>query len=688
LTGNHATQINTSSNPWFQGSVLSVTAGSVTLISKASEVAAQNIAPSISNQVLGGYATNFSGEPVSVQSQTFRISTSTGSTAGLITSVTLVNSNGAVVAGPVDAVSSDGGTTQTVTFTDTVTYPIGRAVYTLKGKLPSNALNGTTLVVDTTPSSWSNVTGQTTGNNVSITTGNFSMNTMTVKGANMAVNISAQPASQAVVKGVQNFVLANFQLDATQSGEDVRLSSFPVIVTAGTVADLTGCALWNGTTQLNTGSRTVNTLSASGSKTVFSFDNSMIVSKGTSMTLSLQCNVSSSATSASYQVTQDSTTGDYSLTGVTSGVTVIPTFGSGNGGTMTVASGSFAVNLDASTPNYVTVADGTTGVDLGHFKFRATNEDVNLTKVGLVLTAGSASDIANGLAYIYNGTQLLGQVQFPQGAGAVATSTLTTMLPLKANTDYILTIKGDMAAIGVGQSGTEGKLVKIDVVNAEGSGVSSGLTLKIGNVTAGTSGVRTFAAYPTVAQDTLAGTGVSDGKLMRFKVTASGGNVGLYQLKFTLATSSFVTGGGVSSLKLNVFTDSGYSQVAGGQYGAASGQFGATNGTTGGTTLPINPTVVFQASTNPLQIPSGVTYYFELDSQVAGTQVGTSVTTTLLGDAAFSGINNTANVASSTNNMIWSGNATTTAVFNDSDWVNGYGILNLPAGGFTQTRSN
>ena len=35
----HATQINTNTNPWFQGSVLNVTAGSVTLIGKANEVA-------------------------------------------------------------------------------------------------------------------------------------------------------------------------------------------------------------------------------------------------------------------------------------------------------------------------------------------------------------------------------------------------------------------------------------------------------------------------------------------------------------------------------------------------------------------------------------------------------------------------------------------------------------------------
>jgi hypothetical protein len=500
--------------------------------------------------------------------------------------------------------------------------------------------------------------------------------------------------------------LANYQLDATQSGEDIRLSAFPVKITttggAGDLRDLTGCALFNGTTQLNTGSRVVNNTSSDASAAIktYSFDNSLTVSKGTSVTLSLQCNVSTAPNAATYTVNSvDNTSNHYSVTGITSGSTVTPTVNANNGGQMAVATGSFAITADASTPNYVTVGSGTTGVDLGHYKFRASNESVNLNKVGLILTAGSASDVTN--VYVYQGSTLLGIATFGQGASAVATSTLNSSLLLPANTDVLLTIKADMAPIGTGLSGTEGKLVKIDVTNAEGSGLSSGATLKVAGVTAATAGIRTFAAFPTVAQDTLAGTGVADGKLMRFKITASNGNVGIYQLKFTLATSSFVTGGGVSSLKLNVFTDSGYSQVAGGTYGAASGQFGATNGTTGGTTLPSNnPTVIFQATSNALQISKGSTYYFELDSQVAGTQTGTSVTTTLLGDANYIAaahlggyfVSTTTGAVADGDSFIWSGNATSTATIaggaNDLDWANGYGILNLPAGGFTQTRSN
>jgi hypothetical protein len=712
----HGSAALSTASPYFQGSTLSIKAGSVTLISKAPEVASQNIAINVPNQVLGGYATNFSGEPVSVQSQIFTIATSSAPLGGVITSVTLVDQNGAVVAGPVDAVISNATTgTETVTFTDTVTYPVGRAVYTLKGKIPTGATNGATIVVYTDPSGsagtyptsmWSSITGQTTGNNIVLTgAGEFSMNTMTVKGANLAVNISSQPATQSVVKGVQNYVLANYQLDATQSGEDIRLSSFPVTVVENSpsvVGDLTGCALYNGTTQLDTGSNVKNTLSASNVKTNISFDQSLTIPKGTEVTLSLECNISSNAGLGSYQAVFDAApSSDFSVTGVTSGSTVVPVVSQYSGGIMSVASGSFTVAADTSTPNYVTVAGGSTGVTLGVYKFHASNESINLNKVGLVMTSGSSADVAN--VYVYQGSTLLGTAIMPQngGSGAVATSTFNTPLLLPANTDVLLTVKADMAAIGSSLSGTEGKLVQIDVTNAEGSGLSSGLTLKAGSVVAGTAGVRTFKSFPTVAQDTssLSSSGVADGHLLRFKITANpSGNVGIYQMTFKVATSGATVGTNtlVTLAKLNVFTDSGYSQAAGGNFGTSTGQFGETNGSSYATGLISTPTITFKPLTgeNPLEIPAGSTYYFSLDAQVGGVTTGSSVTTTLLGDGAYPTVSGGYYVDAATDgnisskDLIWSGNATTTAAKGDNDWADGYGILNLPAGGFTQTRSN
>jgi hypothetical protein len=426
----------------------------------------------------------------------------------------------------------------------------------------------------------------------------------------------------------------------------------------------------------------------------------LTVLKGTSITLALKCNLASAPTAGSFTVNAYPTpTTDYSITGLTSGNTVTPTFGTGDGGAQTVATGSFAVSVDSSTFASTTVAGGITGVNMGIIKFRASNEDVNLTKVGLKLTLGTAFHI--GTVYLYNSSGVqVGTVIFPQGSTITATSTLTTPVLLTKNTDVLLTIKVDTAAIGVGQSGNPGQPVVINPISAEGSGLSSGTTLVVGNVTPGIAGVRTFKSFPTISSDVLGSTGLADGHLMRFKISAdSHGDISIYELSFSMATSGFATGGGVSNVKLYAYTDSGYQSLVQTTIGSATGQFGATNSVFAGGSPS---TMTFRATTNALPVPAGTTRYFDLVGTVSslGTS-GTSVTTTLLGDDAYTvraNLNSTTEFVSSTtgviansatsNRFIWSGNSTSTpTIANDTDWANGFSIVGLPAGGFSLTRN-
>ena len=73
------------------------------------------------------------------------------------------------------------------------------------------------------------------------------------------------------------------------------------------------------------------------------------------------------------------------------------------------------------------------------------------------------------------------------------------------------------------------------------------------------SGVRLFSSVPTFAVDTLSGTGVTAGKLMRFKVTVASNllnhGAGINQFKFTMSTTSAT----VTAVNLFGYTDSSYS---------------------------------------------------------------------------------------------------------------------------------
>ena len=234
LTGNHASEFvgtgggvsaGTSGTPFYEGSVTLIQPGTLSTISSAGSVGSQNIGRNVPNQPLGGFTTNFTGEPVTVQSMVFHVSSST---AGYqLTSVSLVDSNGNVVAGPVD----ENDTTATIKFNSSITFPVGAMTYTLKGTVNSSAPTGTTYQLSTNPQNdWTNAQGQTSGSSVTLPNSTITLSTMTVQAGSLVVSAASTPASTTIAPGANNFVIANLNLDASQSGEDIRLNSLPLVV--------------------------------------------------------------------------------------------------------------------------------------------------------------------------------------------------------------------------------------------------------------------------------------------------------------------------------------------------------------------------------------------------------------------------------------------------------------------------
>lgn len=672
-------------------------------------VQSQNIALNVANQVLGGFQTTITGEPISLQNMTFAVATSSTG-VGRLTNVLLVDENGSVVAGPVDT-SLDG---KTIQFNNSITFPTGLHTYTLKGRAPTTFSNGGQITLSTNPSTqWLGAQGQTSGSSISLASnGLFGMNTMTVRAATLSVAASADPASQNIVAGGQNVVLAKLQFDASQSGEDIRVNRVDVAVSsANNVIDpsLSNCQIWDGTTSLTTGSNINNSIVSStgnGSLESFTLDNSLTVTKGTVKTLALTCSISSSAVPGStIKFGVDTTVTPYTngVTGVQSGNSFTPTVSNASfSGLMTISSGaSVTVSVDSSSPSYQVAAAGTTGVTLGVFKLRSANENFNLTKLGLTASstasialyanqygskstgAGNAATASGDITtvYLYNGATLLGTATFLSG-NTVATSTLNSPLVVTRDVDTLITIKADLSAIGGSAPGGIGNIVTVDPLNFEGTGASSGTTVR-GYGTGSTAGVRMFKSYPTISLDTLSSSGVADGRLMRFKITAgSAGPVSVGVFKVTTTPSNAT----LSNIQLFGFTDASYSSAISGQ--GSGGQIGGTL-TFGASPLNFTPN-------NPVVVPAGSTYYFEVRASVANVVSGSSVVTKLLGDAAYgstftSGYNAQTLLQASTTdakNFVWSGNSTSTATKADVDWSAGYSIPGLPSSGLIQTRSN
>ena len=736
-------------DPWYDAAQVTVSTGSLT-VSGATTVSAQNIAINLANQPLGGFTVEVKGEQISVGKIIFHFmatSTSgTGSTgvAGTaITNISLYDANGAVVAGPADGVTVKNGDGK-VTFTDTVTFPIGTAVYQLKGKLSTTFVNNNTVQASTTPSAdWTTVKGLTTGNSITPSSAVVTANQMTVKSGALSVSVSTVPIAQNVIAGVQQFLFANYILDGTGSGEDLRLTNIPLAYDfsdGGAAADVTNCKLYDGTTVVNTSG--INP-SAAASSTSFTFTgNGLIISKGTSKTLALKCDVIAGAAASSKYAWglggDDGDNGAHSndwtgVSGLTSGQTIAQTANDSAGQYMTASTGgTLAVILDSNSPAYKLVSAGQTGVELAKVKFSATNEDIDLKQVAIKLSSTATNtpiDLVGRQVTLWDGSLQVGTAIFPTGDNATSSQIAVGSFRVPRDGARVLTIKGDIAAIGVsGPLTASGDLFIVDYDGANvglngnyGTGVSSGNTVNgaagVNGSTAGSSqGVRIMKAYPTVAYQALpsttlqAGT-IADQKLYRFAVTANNGDVALYKVTFRIGSSTLLAT--TSLYSLYAYIDPGFSNtdtnfsstglINGGQCINVVAGTGA-----GPRDVRIYPDkgTLCNAATTTYIVSTGATRYFELRATVANVESGTTntdaISVQLMGDAAYPTVTNVpaANLAmanaaridnydgtagDTNDNFIWSPISTTTNNTRfDQDYTNSYQITGLPSSGATQ----
>jgi len=706
----HGSNFSFSAQPFFQGSTMTVTGGTLSTVSVASSVPPQNVGVNVPNQVLGGFTTNFTGEPVTVQSLTVHVASSTSGTSQL-TNVTLVDQNGNVVAGPDDeTLGTSGNNSGTIVFNSSITFPVGSMTYTIKGTVSTGATNGATYTLSTNPANdWSNAVGQTSGNNLTLTNTTITMSTMTVQPGQLNISASASPAAQTISLNSNNLTIANIVLDASQSGEDVRLNSLPIEINSTSTSDqtsattlknnITNCQLYNGSTVLNSnaiGSSQwgIVTNSGAGGNVIadeanFIFTNSLIVPKGTTVTLSLVCNVGgalfngeqfSGGVSSNYLPAVTGSSSGNSITG--SALNVV----SGNSGTMTI--GIASVSVTVPTPiTYQLVAGGTTGVTVGTFTLLPTSGNISLQNIGLKLnsTFASPSDLNNGVVTIWNGSTQIGSVNFngksASGGFYTATSTISGAT-IQQNVSTTLTLKADMAAIGTGQSGTSGHEIRIALSDANGT--SGSTQVDSGPGPAANTGVALFRGFPSVAPSgSSAGTlfATAGQTLLQFTISASSGansnGIGLDQVGVNIATSSGSASNGtttVSNVRV-IGYDSTCSNPVAGYTSGILGTFNAGGGVPTATTTKIT-------FSSPLEFTAGTTYCFKVlgdVSQVAGTSnTHGTIQTYLAGDSVDLAPNVSAATSLTSNyNMVWSPNSTTTSAASVVDWSNGFTIPGL-----------
>ncbi|MDO8467162.1 MAG: peptidoglycan-binding domain-containing protein [bacterium] len=694
--------------PRFDAYQVHIGAGSISA-QNAPTVGSQNVAVNLSNQPLGGLLIDVKGEDVTVAAMNFDLSIieSTSQTdvdTNDITNITLVDENGKVVAGPVDAVA---GGNNAIRFSDTVTFKPGRMVYTLKGKVGTDVGTNDTIAASTTPNSdWTTVRGVTSAVTITPTPSSaVTMSTMTVKAASLSITLSsdtqqgvASSTAQTVVSGTSGYTFTQYVLDASGSGEDLRINAMQLLLTfssANAADDLTNCQLFDGATALNTGGNIVNPSNSdsTGAAKTFSFDSSLIVAKGTVKTLSMKCNLVSGAASGHYW-NWGIADADASInsTGMTSGQTVdgSDAITADNGRIVIAAtSGTLSLVLDASSPSLKWAQSGSTDNILAVFRLNATNESVRVDTLGLQLATSTNSSAVNGSSTpsdltkvtLWVGALKVGEVVFT--ASDYATATLSGVTVPKDG-QVLITAKGDIGNIGTGLSARPGHLVNVNYdasnssdesnLGAIGVGLSSGTTISAGGSDTGSNGARIARAIPTVSKEALASNTFSNSSnqaLYRFKVTApSGGNgVSLYKMTFAIATSTLSSqetdgqkvastyrvtnfdlycyeNAAFSVASCNTFDNSGLLNQ-GGLANASHDKLGLNNTNEGAysssspsVSVRFNPTDTTQGSTaEAIRLAAGETKYFVLQADVTGGTNTPSITVRMDGDATFASLN-------------------------------------------------
>jgi hypothetical protein len=434
---------------------------------------------------------------------------------------------------------------------------------------------------------------------------------------------------------------------------------------------------------LNTGSNVPTTMVTTAN--TFNFDNSLVVPKGTVLTLAVKCNVASGVT-GTYELDLNASD-TITATGVTSGSSSTITPVAASGGVMTVNTGTLGVALDSSSPAYTVAANGTTGVTVGVLRFTSTNEAINLSKIALQLDPSASTTVASASSTpsdvqqvtLWDGATQVGTATFT-GTSRFATSTLTSVVTVPKDSYKLITVKVDLPNLnsqaGVGSNPKPGALIKIDydatdTTGTQGTGVDSGSTINAPTTSASdtaSAGIRVFKSYPIFTYSTTgasAQNGVNDLLVLNVQANSSG-DVTLRQLTFAISTTT-------ANVTSPTFT----------------GPNGAVNTTAialTGTTL----TVTFDNASNVADrtISAGQTKTFTLRGTVAltgNTNTTGSVGVALkadtgypaLSDASLTGrplMGNTSDSGISSSLNIWSPNSTTTAATSNNDWTNSYGL--------------
>jgi hypothetical protein len=664
----------TSAPYWTQTAITAIGNGTLT-VSKA-VLASTNVAEGAQQQPLGIFNFQAQGEGIIVSRMIMELTTSSNTSAAEVTNLTLYDENGAVVSGPVDPTTS--AEPDTFTFTDTFTVPVGTHKYTVKGDLDSDWTANETIRLDINPvNTMITAKGETTNNTVTASpAGEITGDTVSVKTADLNVSVSSYPAAQTVAAGTSGFLFSSFVLDASQSGEDIRVTQIKTRH-VGSAADLhddtTGITLYDKdapTVALNTPQAGESDNSSDTATSTITLTNPLIIAKGATKTIYVKGDISGSATDATWHKFGMYPTGITAFGNTTSN-SVAPDYTEAAGSQMLITTGGTLrmVAAGSNPAEGLVIADTTNTV--GVFSFDALYENVEVQKLGLTISSGTTSYKNISKLQLYESSTLLGEVPV---TGANATITPSSLILTANASAKTLTLKAVLEKVGPTEAGIAGNnfIVTITGVDAKGKATGNEAT-KSGLDSAATKAQYVFKTKPTITWNDLTGSILNNSRANLFKFTVaadSKGDVGFYKATFAVSTNSvdlanyklyeFSTGADLSDTVL----DAGMERLTDAKY--------AVNA--------VIDTSLMGGAKEYTTIAAGTEKAYVLKADVTNWNAANdSISVEMISDNAAATVDNTDAIEALANdNFIWSDlnfeYSTPTATLT-KEWVNGYKVF-------------
>lgn len=698
------------SSPVLSGNMFFISPGTLT-VSRGDSVPAGNIVIG-SNQDLGAFQFTVTGEPIQINQINITIVSSAAATIeDAINSIKLVDENDNTVAGPVDIMNNS----TNALFMDHFVVPIGSHDYKVVANLASYGgwqNNDAIYIRLATPATQISAVGQTSGLNIIASPfASIDSNMQIIKTANLTVTRDTLPANGYLVAGTQDALLGSWTFDATESGEDIRITTLMFAASSTGANNLT---VYEGTyangiihTPIVSGPSM-----GDGNTTTFAFDEPIIISKGTSQTIQLVGDIDNNVSvgsSAQFGLTDSSTILNTSVVayGVSTANRARLNLIADDGAIFTYVSNGAVTVSTYNMPQNALVRAGGTGITFGYIKFDAQYEDLDLDQLRVYVADGGVSGTAIGnyqdvlAVYIYDGSTLLASNAIPS-TGYYTFNFTNGTLTVPQDGSKTLTIKADLGAINqnfdnapatpdadikFGLGGIDGFQFTGNQSNAISSETYNGST---------TSAMVLHKTIPTVAYSTSAlplgaVTGLSNGALdlFAFNVTADwGGDVLLYRSTFEITT-----GGGLDTNVNNCYLKDEFgNQISQNQY-----PISLENGKNYVTFVYDNPDISVGDSKEAISVRAGSSSTFTLNCNVSNAGSGDYLSVSLLGDTASSTPSfslgtpeyngqNIADAWSAMNqgNFVWSDNFKNRAISvsypnatSYGQWYNGYLVSGL-----------